>query len=315
MNSSACTSDPPASGSSRSRQASTWTRRTPLPIRSSTYHSRCAVVRGCSAAIGTTIGPDLRLRVGTISELDRPDRHARRRDLPARRCLRHEARRQRDRRQPGRRSARSAGRAVRARRSLHWSWRGGLAVLLVVWPSSPSRCAACTGPPDRRWKRASCSSSPIWCGRARSRTSTSSTSTAPAPSTSWPSGTSCSATRSKPSGRSGCCSTSASSSGSTRLTRAWGRVSAVGAAWITALLILTPIGLSALAWHGAVALALWAVVFAVRATQTHRTRHWAIAGVLAGLALDVPPRHRARRRSWHCSSPSGRRVAWRGSRW
>jgi len=73
------------------------------------------------------------------------------------------------------------------------------------------------------------------------------------------------------------------------LTRAWGRVSAVGAAWITALLIMTPIGLSALAWHGAVALALWAVVFAVRATQTHRTRHWAIAGVLAGLALTFRP--------------------------
>ncbi len=73
------------------------------------------------------------------------------------------------------------------------------------------------------------------------------------------------------------------------LTRPWGRLTAVGAGWITALLIMTPIGLSALAWHGAVALALWAVVFAVRAAQTDRTSTWAIAGVLAGLALTFRP--------------------------
>ncbi len=73
------------------------------------------------------------------------------------------------------------------------------------------------------------------------------------------------------------------------LTRAWGRVSSVGAACVAALLIMTPIGLSALAWHGAVALALWAVVFAVRATHTGLTRNWATAGVLAGLALTFRP--------------------------
>ncbi len=73
------------------------------------------------------------------------------------------------------------------------------------------------------------------------------------------------------------------------LTRAWGRVSAVGAACSTALLILTPIGLSALAWHGAVALALWAIVFAIRATQTGRTSNWVVAGLLAGLALTFRP--------------------------
>ena len=73
------------------------------------------------------------------------------------------------------------------------------------------------------------------------------------------------------------------------LTRAWGRVSAVGAACISALLILTPIGLSALAWHGAVALALWAIVFAVRATRTGLSRNWVVAGLLAGLALTFRP--------------------------
>jgi hypothetical protein len=73
------------------------------------------------------------------------------------------------------------------------------------------------------------------------------------------------------------------------LTRVWGRVCAVGAAGIATLLILTPIGLSALAWHGAVALALWAIVMAVRATNTSSARTWAVAGVLGGFALTYRP--------------------------
>jgi hypothetical protein len=73
------------------------------------------------------------------------------------------------------------------------------------------------------------------------------------------------------------------------LTRMWGRVTAVGCGAIAALLIMTPIGLSALAWHGAVALALWALVFALRARCTDRTADWAIAGGLAGFALTFRP--------------------------
>jgi hypothetical protein len=73
------------------------------------------------------------------------------------------------------------------------------------------------------------------------------------------------------------------------LTRTWGRVTAVGCGAITALLIMTPIGLSALAWHGAVALALWAIVFALRARRTDATADWALAGILAGLALTFRP--------------------------
>ena len=73
------------------------------------------------------------------------------------------------------------------------------------------------------------------------------------------------------------------------LTRAWGRVVAVGASWITAVLIMTPIGLSALAWHGALALALWSIVFAVRAVYTGRRSNWVIAGLLAGIALTFRP--------------------------
>ncbi len=73
------------------------------------------------------------------------------------------------------------------------------------------------------------------------------------------------------------------------LTRTWGRVTAVGAGVIAALLIMTPIGLSALAWHGAVAMAMWALVFALRARHTARTVDWAVAGILAGLALTFRP--------------------------
>jgi hypothetical protein len=73
------------------------------------------------------------------------------------------------------------------------------------------------------------------------------------------------------------------------LTRVWGRVTAAGCGMIAALLIMTPIGLSALAWHGAVALALWALVFALRARCTDRTADWAIAGGIAGFALTFRP--------------------------
>ena len=73
------------------------------------------------------------------------------------------------------------------------------------------------------------------------------------------------------------------------LTRMWGRITAVGCAGVAALLVMTPIGLSALAWHGAVALAMWAVVFALRARHTDRTTDWASAGVLGGVALTFRP--------------------------
>ena len=73
------------------------------------------------------------------------------------------------------------------------------------------------------------------------------------------------------------------------LTRMWGRITAFGCAGVAALLVMTPIGLSALAWHGAVALAMWAVVFALRARHTDRTTDWATAGVLGGIALTFRP--------------------------
>ena len=73
------------------------------------------------------------------------------------------------------------------------------------------------------------------------------------------------------------------------LTRAWGRTTAVAAGVVAALLTMTSIGLAALAWHGAIALALWSTVFAIRARHTGLGRTWAIAGLLAGLALSLRP--------------------------
>jgi hypothetical protein len=74
------------------------------------------------------------------------------------------------------------------------------------------------------------------------------------------------------------------------LARAAGHVAATGAALVATVMIMTPIGLSALAWHGAVALGLWSVVFAIRgASGPDRVRDWWFAGGLAGLALGYRP--------------------------
>ncbi|MFZ4718067.1 MAG: hypothetical protein ACOYMR_01495 [Ilumatobacteraceae bacterium] len=76
------------------------------------------------------------------------------------------------------------------------------------------------------------------------------------------------------------------------LARAWGYRTAVITAVTVTLLVLTPIGLSALAWEGGIALGLWSVVFGVRAQhvdgQARRTALVA-AGVLAGFALGYRP--------------------------
>ena len=73
------------------------------------------------------------------------------------------------------------------------------------------------------------------------------------------------------------------------LTRIHGHLVAAGAAIVATFLIITPIGLSALAWHGGLAFGLWSVVFAVRGRATTRKRDWFAAGVLAGLALGFRP--------------------------
>jgi len=80
--------------------------------------------------------------------------------------------------------------------------------------------------------------------------------------------------------------------GAYALCRAWGHRIAVISAITVTLLVITPIGLSALAWEGAVALALWAIVFGVRALHVEgRERTWCLAamGALAGFALTFRP--------------------------
>lgn len=73
------------------------------------------------------------------------------------------------------------------------------------------------------------------------------------------------------------------------LTRAYGHLVAAGSAIVATFLIVTPIGLSALAWHGGLAFGLWSVVFAARARTTTRKRDWWFAGCFAGLALGFRP--------------------------
>lgn len=74
------------------------------------------------------------------------------------------------------------------------------------------------------------------------------------------------------------------------LTRAWGRGIALVSALVCTMIVLTPIGLTALAWNGGVAFGLWSVVFALRARHSARpTRWWLGAGVLGGLALSYRP--------------------------
>jgi hypothetical protein len=69
----------------------------------------------------------------------------------------------------------------------------------------------------------------------------------------------------------------------------WGRWVAVAGATAAAIVVVPPIGLTALAWVGAVALGLWSVVVAVRGDAPERTWPLVVAGLLAGAALSYRP--------------------------
>ncbi|HSB86859.1 MAG TPA: glycosyltransferase family 39 protein, partial [Ilumatobacteraceae bacterium] len=74
------------------------------------------------------------------------------------------------------------------------------------------------------------------------------------------------------------------------LARPWGRVAAAVTAGLAVFYVVTPIGLTAMAWNGGIALGLWSVVFALRARTVIRPRRCLIvAGVLAGLAIAYRP--------------------------
>ena len=72
------------------------------------------------------------------------------------------------------------------------------------------------------------------------------------------------------------------------LARPWGRRVAVACGLTSLVIVLPPIGLTALAWNGAVALAVWSVWAATRSTEPSR-RALLVAGGLAGLALLYRP--------------------------
>lgn len=76
------------------------------------------------------------------------------------------------------------------------------------------------------------------------------------------------------------------------LARPWGRAAATMVASLSVFYILTPIGLTAMAWNGGVALTLWSAVFVLRGAHIVRPRQdvaWFVAGVLAGMALSYRP--------------------------
>ena len=75
------------------------------------------------------------------------------------------------------------------------------------------------------------------------------------------------------------------------LVRPWGRWLAMAGATMTAIIVVPPIGLTALAWVGAVGFGLWSVHLAVRALDEpdRRPRLLVAAGLLAGMALLYRP--------------------------
>lgn len=90
--------------------------------------------------------------------------------------------------------------------------------------------------------------------------------------------------------------------GLTVLARPWGRGAAVIVGITAAIFALSPIGLQALAWPGALALGLWSVIAALRASAEpgravasprgaipQSGRWWVSSGLLAGLALTFRP--------------------------
>jgi hypothetical protein len=71
--------------------------------------------------------------------------------------------------------------------------------------------------------------------------------------------------------------------------RPWGRRIAVVCGALSLLIVLPPIGLTALAWNGAVALAVWAIVTATPTRADPSNRRLVAAGVIGGFALLYRP--------------------------
>ena len=106
-------------------------------------------------------------------------------------------------------------------------------------------------------------------------------------------------------------------SGVFALLRPWGRWLAAAGATVTAVVLLPAGGLTALAWIGGLALALWALDRALGAAEappetSRRRRGWVAAGLLAGVALLYRPDLAlalglAMLGLWRAIDPAGRR--------
>ena len=79
--------------------------------------------------------------------------------------------------------------------------------------------------------------------------------------------------------------------GLTVLTRPWGRRASTAVGVTATIFTLSPIGLQALAWPGALALGLWSLIAALRGINSQRSPQvwWALSGILAGLSLTFRP--------------------------
>lgn len=78
------------------------------------------------------------------------------------------------------------------------------------------------------------------------------------------------------------------------LTRPWGKKLSTLVGLFSLVFVFTPIGLQALAWSGGVGIALWSVIFTIRAVhqssqQLPSRSSWMTAGFFAGLALTFRP--------------------------
>lgn len=73
------------------------------------------------------------------------------------------------------------------------------------------------------------------------------------------------------------------------LTRPWGRTASTVVGLISLLFVVTPVGLQALAWNGALALGVWCIVLALRASHRRTRGAWIVSGLFGGLTLTFRP--------------------------
>lgn len=73
------------------------------------------------------------------------------------------------------------------------------------------------------------------------------------------------------------------------LVRPWGRIASTLIGLGSLLFVLTPVGLQALAWNGALGFGVWSVLLSLRARNRQSPFVWMLAGAFAGFALTFRP--------------------------